>query len=152
SPAVALVSEEFQRRYFPAEDPLGRKIHVGPPQILHIGPGEGVTDSADVTIIGVIGDFKNVGLALAPEPEITVLYAQHPLVNYGFKDIVIRTAADPNPLVPEIRRQLHELDSDVPFADVHTMDELVQAETGSQRFTTLLLSSFAAAGLALARF
>jgi ABC-type antimicrobial peptide transport system permease subunit len=42
------------------------------------------------------------------------------------------------------------MDSDVPFADVHTMEELVQAETGSQRFTTVLLSCFAAAGLALA--
>jgi putative ABC transport system permease protein len=52
--------------------------------------------------------------------------------------------------VPQIRSQLHELDSDLPFADVQTMDELLQAESGSQRFTTLLLSSFAAGGLALA--
>ena len=150
SPAVALISEEFQRRYFPAEDPLGRKIHVGPPQFLNIGPGEGVTDSADVTIIGVIGDFKNVGLALAPEPEITVLYSQHPLVNYGFKDIVIRTAANPLLLTPEVRDQLRQLDSDIPLAAVRTMDELVDRQTGAQQFTTVLLISFAAAGLALA--
>jgi predicted permease len=150
SPPVALISQEFNRRYFPTEDPIGRKIHIGPPQFLRIPRGENTSDDTDVTIVGVVGDFKNAGLAHSPDPQITVLYAQHPLVNYGFKDIVIRTAADPNPLVPEIRRQLHELDSDVPFADVHTIDELVQAETGSQRFTTLLLSSFAAAGLALA--
>jgi putative ABC transport system permease protein len=149
-PAVALISEEFQRRYFPAEDPLGRKIHVGPPKFLSIGPGEGVTDSADVTIIGIIGDFKNVGLALAPEPEITVLYAQHPLVNYGFKDIVIRTASNPLLLAPEVRDQLRQLDSDIPLAAVRTMDELVDRQTGGQRFTTVLLISFAAAGLALA--
>jgi putative ABC transport system permease protein len=150
SPPVALISQEFNRRYFPTEDPIGRKIHIGPPQFLRIPRGENTSDDTDVTIVGVVGDFKNAGLAHSPDPQITVLYAQHPLVNYGFKDIVIRTAADPNPLVPEIRRQLHELDSDLPFADLHTMNELVQAETGSQRFTTLLLSSFAAAGLALA--
>ena len=150
SPPVALISQEFNRRYFPTEDPIGRKIHIGPPQFLRIPRGENTSDDTDVTIVGVVGDFKNAGLAHSPDPQITVLYAQHPLVNYGFKDIVIRTAADPNPLVPEIRRQLHELDSDVPFADLHTMNELVQTETGSQRFTTLLLSSFAAAGLALA--
>jgi putative ABC transport system permease protein len=150
SPPVALISQEFNRRYFPTEDPIGRKIHIGPPQFLRIPRGENTSDDTDVTIVGVVGDFKNAGLAHSPDPQITVLYAQHPLVNYGFKDIVIRTAADPNPLVPEIGRQLHKLDSDVPFADVHTMDELVQAETGSQRFATLLLSSFAAAGLALA--
>jgi len=150
TPPVALISAEFQKRFFPAQDPIGRKLHVGPPQFLHIGPGEGVTDSADVTVIGVIGDFKNVGLALAPEPQITVLYSQHPLVNYGFKDILIRTASDPRVLLPEVRDQLHQLDADIPFSAVRTMDELVERQTGGQRFTTVLLILFAAAGLALA--
>lgn len=150
SPAVALISEEFQRRYFPAEDPIGRKIHIGPPQFLNIGPGEGVTDSADVTIVGVIGDFKNAGLAQAPEPEITVLYAQHPLVNYGFKDILIRTAANPLLLAPAVRDQLRQLDADIPLSAVRTMDQLIDRQTGGERFTTVLLILFAVAGLALA--
>jgi putative ABC transport system permease protein len=150
TPPVALISEGFKRRYFPTEDPTGRQIHIGPPPFLQIAPGANITDSADVTIIGVIGDFKNVGLALPPEPQITVLYSQHPLVNYGFKDVVIRTAAEPRLQLPEIRRQLHELDPDMPFAEVQTMDEIVEAQTGGQLFTTILLASFAAAGLALA--
>jgi predicted permease len=150
SPPVALISEEFKRRYFPTEDPVGRQIHIGPPPFLQIPPGADITDSADVTVIGVAGDFRNAGLALPPEPQITVLYSQHPLVNYGFKDIVIRTASEPRLLVPEIRRQLHDLDPDMPFAEVQTMDEVVEAETGGQRFTTVLLASFAAAGLVLA--
>jgi predicted permease len=150
SPSVALISQEFQRLYFPTQDPIGRTLHIGPPQFLHIGPGEGVTDSADVTIIGVIGDFKNVGLALAPEPQITVLYSQHPLVNYGFKDLVIRTSSNPRVLVPEVRDQLRQLDADIPFSAVRTMDELIERQTGGQRFTTVLLILFAAAGLLLA--
>jgi putative ABC transport system permease protein len=150
TPPVALISEGFKRRYFPTEDPSGRQIYIGPPPFLQIAPGANITDSADVTIIGVMGDFKNAGLALPPEPQITVLYSQHPLVNYGFKDIVIRTASEPRLLLPEIRRQLHELDPDMPFAEVQTMDEIVEAQTGGQRFTTILLASFAAAGLALA--
>jgi putative ABC transport system permease protein len=97
-----------------------------------------------------MGDFKNAGVALPPQPQITVLYSQHPLVNYGFKDIVIRTASEPHLLLGEIRRQLHELDPDMPFAEVQTMDEIVEAQTGGQRFTTILLASFAAVGLALA--
>jgi len=147
---VALISEEFQRRYFPALDPIGQQIHIGPPPFLQIPPGRDITDSADVTIIGVMGDFKNAGLALPPEPQIVVLYSQHPLVNYGFKEIVIRAAADPRALEPEIRAELHDLDSDMPFAEVQTMDEVVEAQTGGQRFTTVLLASFAVAGLALA--
>ena len=150
TPAVALISEAFKRRYFPTEDPTGRQIHIGPPPFLQIAPGANITDSADVTIIGVMGDFKNAGLALPSEPQITVLYSQHPLVNYGFKDVVIRTASEPRLLLPEIRRQLHELDPDMPFAEVQTMDEIVEAQTGGQRFTTILLASFAVAGLALA--
>jgi putative ABC transport system permease protein len=71
-------------------------------------------------------------------------------VNYGFKDIVIRTASEPYLLVPEIRRQLHALDPDMPFAEVQTMEDLVEAKIGGQRFTTVLLVSFAAAGLVLA--
>jgi FtsX-like permease family len=147
---VALISEEFRRLYFPTEDPIGKQVHIGPPQFLQIPPGDDVTDAADVTIIGIIGDFKNVGLARAPEPQITVLYSQHPLVNYGFKDIVVRTASEPHRMESEIRNQLHELDSDMPLADVRTIDEIVEAQTGGQRFTTVLLALFAVAGLVLA--
>jgi putative ABC transport system permease protein len=149
-PPVALISQQLARRYFPAEDPLGRRIHIGPPQFLHIPPGADITDSADVIIIGIMGDIRNSGLASPPEPQIVVLYSQHPLVNYGFKDIVVRTAANPRLLVPEITAQLHAMDSDMPFAQVQTIDEIVEQQTGGQRFTTLLLGLFAAAGLVLA--
>jgi putative ABC transport system permease protein len=150
SPPVALISEEFRRRYFPTDDPIGQKIHVGPPQFLQIQPGENVTDASDVTVVGVIGDFKNAGLSLPPEPQITVLYCQHPLVNYGFKNIVVRTTSDPHSLESAIRGQLHAMDSDLPLAEVQTIDELVERQTGGQRFTTVLLALFALAGLALA--
>jgi putative ABC transport system permease protein len=150
SPPVALISEEFKRRYFSEEDPVGRKIHIGPPQLPGIAVEENITDDVDVTIIGVIGDFKNAGLAVAPQPQVTVLYSQHPLVNGGFKDIVIRTALEPHLVESEIRSQLRALDSDMPFAQVQTIDELVERQTGGQRFATVLLASFAVAGLALA--
>jgi predicted permease len=147
---VALISRELQRRYFATQDPLGQKIHIGPPKFLQMPVGEDTTDSSDVTVIGVIGDIRNVGLALPPEPQILVLYSQHPLVNYGFKDLLVRTTSDPLYALPEIRRQLHQMDSDIPLAAVQTMDDLVAKQIGSQRFTTALLASFALAGLALA--
>jgi putative ABC transport system permease protein len=150
SPPVALISEEFKRRYFAKEDPIGRKIHIGPPRSLPVAAEENVTDDVDVEIIGVIGDFKNAGLALAPQPQITVLYSQNPLVNGGFKDIVIRTASEPHLVESETRSQLRALDSDLPLAEVQTIDELIERQVGGQRFTTVLLASFAAAGLALA--
>jgi predicted permease len=150
SPPVALIGEEFKRRYFATEDPIGRKIHIGPPQLSGIAVEENITDDVDVTIIGVIGDFKNAGLVRAPQPQITVLYSQHPLVNGGFKDILVRTASEPHTAESEIRSQLRALDSEMPLAELQTIDELVERSTGGQRFTTVLLASFAVAGLALA--
>jgi ABC-type antimicrobial peptide transport system permease subunit len=96
-----------------------------------------------------MGDFKNRGLALSSEPQIIGLYTQHPLVNYGFKEILIRTAAEPRLLIPAIEGQLHRIDSDMPFTEVQTIDEVIEDQTGGQRFTTVLLVLFAAVGLAL---
>jgi putative ABC transport system permease protein len=148
---VALISDEFARRYLPNEDPIGRRLHIGNPAPA-VGAGfAAAADSADVTIIGVMGGFKNAGLALPPQPQIIGLYAQHPLVNYGFKDIVIRTAAaEPHSMEAAIRAQLRSLDSEMPFAEVQTIDELVAEQTGAERFTTLMLGAFAMVGLALA--
>ncbi len=132
---VALINQEFSRRYFPNEDPIGRQVHIGPPKSLQIQAGAANTwDDADVTIVGVIGDFRNRGLVLAPQPQIIGLYSQHPIVNFGFKDIVVRTA----------------LDSDMPLAEVQTFDEVIQHQIGDKRFTTFLLSAFAIVGLILA--
>ena len=147
---VALVSQEFSRRYFPNRDPVGQQVHVGPPKFVQIAAGATTADDIDVTIIGVMKDFRNRGLADSPQPQIIGLYSQQPIVNYGFKDIVVRTVSDPRLLVPQIANQLHALDPDMPLAEVQTFDEIVQRQVGDKRFTTILLSSFAIGGLVLA--
>jgi putative ABC transport system permease protein len=148
--AVAVVSEEFRRRYAADADPIGRTMHIGPPRFLDIAPGANNSDAADVRIVGVAGDFRNAGLAAPAEPHVTVLYAQHPLVNYGFKDIVVRTASDPYAMAPAIARQLHELDAELAFAEVQTVEDSVAEQAGSQRLTAIVLTLFACAGVALA--
>lgn len=148
---VALINQEFSRRYFPNEDPIGRQVHIGPPKSLQIQAGAANTwDDADVTIVGVVGDFRNRGLVLAPQPQIIGLYSQHPIVNFGFKDIVVRTAAELRAVSREIASQLYALDSDMPLAEVQTFDEVIQHQIGDKRFTTFLLSAFAIVGLILA--
>lgn len=150
SQPVALINQALKRQYFPTENPLGQQIHIGAPAFLNLPPGGSTSDSADVTIVGIIGDFRNAGVKLPPEPQIVALYSQHPLVNYGFKDVVIRTSSEPRAIAPTIANELHKLDPDMPFAQVQTMQEHVDEQTGSQRFTTVLLVLFAASGLALA--
>src|SRR5215472_10960333 len=150
SPPVVLVSQEFARSFFADQDPIGLRLHIGPPAFLNIPPGAATNDSSDVTIVGIIADFRNNGLASPPEPQIIALYSQHPLVTYGFRDIAIRTAADPRLMIPEFARQLHAMDANLPFAQTRTIEDIVEQLTGGQRFTTVLLGMFAAIGLALA--
>ena len=147
---VALINRAFGEKYFPNADPIGQQIHIGPPSFLQIGAGTATADNADVTIVGVVADFRNRGLVLPPQPQIIGLYWQHPIVNFGFKDVVVRTAVDPRALSQQIADQLHAVDLDIPLAEVQTFDEVIQYQIGDRRFTTVLLSAFATTGLLLA--
>jgi hypothetical protein len=53
-------------------------------------------------------------------------------VNYGFKEILVRTVAEPRLLVPEIEGRMHQIDPDIPFAQVQTIDEVVEEQTGGR--------------------
>ena len=147
---VALINRAFSQKYFPNSDPMGQHIHIGPPSFLQIGAAAATADNADVTIVGVVADFRNRGLVLPPQPQIIGLYSQHPIVNFGFKDVVVRTALDARALSQEVADQLHALDPDIPLAEVQTFDEVIEHQIGDRRFTTVLLSAFAITGLVLA--
>jgi putative ABC transport system permease protein len=146
SPPVALINRTFAQNYFPGEDPVGKQIRLGMPQPMV----STMAPNLRFTIIGVIGDAMNRGLSLPPAPQLTSLFRQTPDLNYGFKNLIVRTALDPMQLAPPIRQQLHLLDSDLPFAEVSSMDAIMQQQTSERRYTTGLLVLFAAFGLALA--
>jgi putative ABC transport system permease protein len=129
STPVALVNQAFVDQYFPTEDPLGKRIRMGlPAQIA-------VPDATNIvfTIVGVIGNTMNRGPALPPVPHITTPLRQTPDLNVGFKYLVVRTALDPMQLAASVRQQLHSLDANLPFAEVVTMDQLVQQQTADRR-------------------
>lgn len=147
---VALINRTFSQKYFPNSDPIGQQIHIGPPSFFQIGAATATADNADVTIVGVVADFRNRGLVLPPQPQIIGLYSQHPMVNFGFKDVVVRTALDARALSQAVGDQLHALDPDIPLAEVQTFDEVIEHQIGDRRFTTVLLSAFAITGLVLA--
>ena len=147
-PPVALISEAAVRRFFPRENPLGRVVHLGAPGDVPT-PGS-ARISADVTIVGVFRDIRNQGLRDAPAPQIIGLYRQLPTVNVGFKDLGVRTASDPLPIVPAIADRLRRLDPDIPLSEVSTARQIVARQTSNTRFTTTLLGLFAALGTILA--
>ena len=148
---VAVVNEEFVRRFFPGEDPIRRQIRLGPPPgLVGSARGDAGAGSGSMTIVGVVGNFLNAGMAQPPSPQIIALFGQQPDVNYGFKDIVVRTAMDPASIAPAVAQQLRSLDPDVPLGEIQTMPGHVSSYTLDARFTTVLLGLFAALGTILA--
>jgi predicted permease len=151
SPPVAVINEAFARRYFGNEDPVGRAIRPGPPPDIPSTPLENFgSSSSDITIVGVVRDFMNDGPARPPAPQIVTLFRQFPGINFGFKDIVVRTSTDPASVVPAVERALKSLDPEIPLGEIRTMDAHMSSQIADTRFTTLLLMLFAALGIALA--
>jgi len=142
---VALVNQAFADLYFPTQDPVGKQIRMGENPVLASS-----ASTVPYTIIGVIGNSMNRGLALSPVPHINTLFRQTPELNAGFKYLIVRTSLDPMQLAPSIRRQLRSLDADLPFAEVATMDQIMRGQTADRRYTTALLAIFAFLGIVLA--
>jgi putative ABC transport system permease protein len=147
---VALVNQTFAQRYFKNEDPLGQQVYLGPPDYLLSHSAGERGPIARFTIVGVLRDARNNGLALPTEPEIIGLSRQTPTMNYGFKRITMRTTIAPHALEEALRHEVQALDPDVPLTDVMTMDERVSKLVEDNRFTTTLLILLAGVGLLLA--
>lgn len=146
-PPVAMINATLARRFFLHEDPVGKKIHLGEPGMVPV-PHD-TRASLDLTIIGVYGDVRNDGLALPVEPQVLVLYRQVPALNFGFKDIVVRTSQDPHAIIASMADQLRRMDPEIPLAEPYTIDEIIVRQTSDRRFTTALLGIFAGLGTVL---
>jgi putative ABC transport system permease protein len=146
SEPVALVNEAFVRRFLPNEEPLGKQLAVDRPERLITYPASRV----GATIIGVVADTRSRGIVQTDGPQIYWLWRQHPTVNFGFKDVVIRTVDDPYNLTASVRDSLAALDQTLPLSAIKSMDDLLADQVADRRFTTFLLTVFAALGVALA--
>src|SRR5262249_41499177 len=133
---------------FPNEDPIGKQIDVGTPGRL-APPVEG-QPMPRLTIIGVIGDTKNRGLVLPPDPDMIGLYRQNPEQNTRFKRLALRTTAAPSSLIASLRAEVLAIDRDLPLFEVRTMEQIVAQQSGDGVFGTMLLTIFALLGLGLA--
>jgi putative ABC transport system permease protein len=142
---VIVVSEAFARKYFAAEDPLGKHVTLG---ITHdtaeAGRGE---DTVQGRIVGIVGDVKQQDLATPSYPAVYAPFNTWPI---GFFTVLVRTEADPRALQRRIRSVVREMDADLPIFDLTTMTEAVSASVSQPRFYMVLLGAFAAIALLLA--
>ncbi|MGC1418331.1 MAG: ABC transporter permease [Candidatus Acidiferrum sp.] len=135
---VAVVNQEFVRRFFPdGENALGKHILIA----------DGTPDQTAISIVGVSAAIRRVGLGDKPLPQVFQPYAQSPSTDIT---VLLRTASDPRPVVSALRSQVLAIDKELPLSEVATMDDLLAGETAGQRFEAAAVGLFAALALMLA--
>ena len=134
---VAIISEAFARKYWPNEDPIGKRINAG---LNKRGASE---------VVGVVADVKQLALA---EPTKPALYMPFPQAPWPFLAVVIRTPADPAAVTSSLRAAMASLDPDRPVAKLTTVTEYVAKSVAAPRFTATLVGGFAGFALLLAGF
>ncbi len=133
---VLIINQTFAGRYFPGEDPIGRRINMG-------NPG----DPTWREIVGVAADIRNFGIR---EESRVATYSPCAQTTAGYVSPVLRTTVPPASIVPAVRRAIAELDETLAAGEITTMDELVLAALAPDRFIAMLLSLFAGLALVLA--
>jgi putative ABC transport system permease protein len=137
APRVALISESLARLAFPGVDPIGQRLRVGPP------------DGEPFTVVGVLGDVRQLSLAL-PRSEAVYTSAAQWFWPEVAMSIVVRTRDRGTSIAPAIRDAVWSVDKDQPVVRVATMNELLASTASSRRFALILFEIFAAAALVLA--
>lgn len=138
SQKVVVVNQAFVQKFFPGEDPIGKRINPG--------VGDGVVDDVQREIIGVVGDVKASQLTKDITPEMYLPFEQTVVLS---PKLVIRSAVDPVSLIPAVRAQVAQVDKNLPLYSVHTMDDIFSRSAARQRFQALLVSAFAVISLLL---
>lgn len=147
---VSVVNQAFVKQYFPDVDPIGQRVELGVPVSLIARDTWMGAERETVTIVGVMRENHDQGLALPVAPQLITLFRQTPQVNFGFKDVLVRSNIAPEALERAVAQQLHSLDSRLPLSEVETMSEYLDNMTAVKRFTSVILASFAGTGLLLA--
>ena len=138
-PRVAIIDEQFVKKYFPNTDPVGKRITFG------AAPGK--TDSTWITIVGVVGHAAHEGLDADPRLQYYFPYAQ---VGGGGLSVVIRTTGNPTAALPAARDAVHSVDRNLPLSGVRTMEQLVDSSVGQRKLSMILLGVFSGIALLLA--
>ena len=138
---VAIINETMAREYWPNGDAVGRRFTLGDP-----------TDEAPwFTVVGVVGDIRQMGIDVAVKSEMYFPYGQvGPWDFYAPRDLVLRTNGDPLSVMGGVREAIRSVDSDQPISNVATMEEVLGREASQRRLGMILLTAFAVLALLLA--
>jgi len=133
TPPMVIVDENFAKRFWPREDPIGKHLWFD--------------DKTKFTIAGVVGVVKQYGLDADQKIVVYFSHDQDPDRNLY---LAVRTSSDPAALSAAAIREIHAVDPNAVVYDVRTMQDRLNASLARQRFSTSMLGAFAAFALLLA--
>jgi putative ABC transport system permease protein len=137
APPVAIINEKMAGRYWPNEDPLGRRITLGLPR----------PENPWITIVGIAKDVPHRGVDSQPEPD---WYGSRVVSPQRHRYLFVRSALPASSVAAAIRKEVAAIDRNQPLTSVKTMAEVIGATTAPRRFNTWLLGVFATVALVLA--
>jgi predicted permease len=144
APGVVIVDEALARRYWPNESPVGS----------HLLLEDGSPQPRDVEIVGVAETVKHVALDEEPTPTFYAPIGQIPEDTVPFLaancSLAVRTGPKPLALEAAVRREVQNIDRDIPTSNTRTMEQFLSASTAPRRFNLMLLMVFACTALLLA--
>jgi putative ABC transport system permease protein len=138
APARVIVNQAFVRRFFPSEDPLGKRVTFNNPQDKNI---------QWLTIVGVVADTRRGGIGRPAWAELYVPLTQSADPRLT---VLVRTAGDPITMARAAQEQVWAIDSAQPVASITTLKELLARAQANRRFTMMMLGVFAVVALLLA--
>jgi putative ABC transport system permease protein len=139
SPAV-VVNESFANRHYPGRSPLGERLKF-----------ERLNEKGYwYTIIGVIKEIRERGIAEDPRPAIYRVHEQADQTNDLPSGIVVRTAVEPASTISAVRQAIWSVDKNQPLARIRTMEDIVDRQLSTSTQSTALLGAFAVLALLLA--
>jgi putative ABC transport system permease protein len=137
APLVTIVDERLAQKYWPNESAIGKRIRFGPPE----------DNEPWHTVIGVVGAVRHQRMQ---EETRNSVYLPHQQIPVGGLAIVARTATDPKTLIAGVRREVAQIDSDLPVSNIATMEEVMAESIWQPRLYAMLFAVFAGGALVLA--
>jgi len=135
---VIIINETLARRYFPGEDPIGKRMTL---------EDENPKEEDWATIVGVVKDTKPLTLDGKPAPEMYLPFAQRPARSMA---LMIRTTNKPESVAAAVRRNVQALDRNQLVYGLRTFEGVMSEAVATPRFRASLLGVFAAVALILA--
>ena len=140
STPVAIVNAQFAKRAYPGKSPLGQRFKFG---------SLGATGYW-YTIVGVVNQIPESGILDETKPVVYRVYEQSEQISDLAAGIVVRTAVDPESIVPAVRQAIWSLDKNQPLAHIRTLDSMIDRQLSTSSQSASLLGAFAALALVLA--